>query len=146
MWNGIFIKTNTNPLLSRLRGVVVSVLATGPKGRGLILGRGDGILRAIKIRSTPSFGWEVKPGNPCRKILRHVKIRWRIKDTAQNSHSFVHSSYPLPDISAGGIARELWWTSQEFSPAGIIIIAMALHPHISPGRWTIGPLVAYRHE
>jgi hypothetical protein len=31
-------------------------------------------------------------------------------------------------------ARELWWTSQEFSPAGIIIIAMVLHPHISPGR------------
>jgi hypothetical protein len=24
-------------------------------------GRGDGFLRAIKIRGTPSFGWEVKP-------------------------------------------------------------------------------------
>jgi hypothetical protein len=29
--------------------------------------------RAIKIRSTPSFGWEVKPEVPCRKIIRHVK-------------------------------------------------------------------------
>jgi hypothetical protein len=52
---------------SRLGGVVVSVLATGPKGRGFLLAR------AIKIRSTPSFGWEVKPEAPCRKILQHVK-------------------------------------------------------------------------
>jgi hypothetical protein len=36
-------------------------------------GRGDGLLRAIKIRSTPSFEWEVKTEVPCRKILRHVK-------------------------------------------------------------------------
>jgi hypothetical protein len=57
----------------RLDGVVVSVLATGPKGRGFKPGRGDGFLRAIKIRSAPSFGWEVKPEVPCRKILRHVK-------------------------------------------------------------------------
>jgi hypothetical protein len=52
---------------------VASVLVTGPKGRGFEPGQGDGFLRAIKIRSTPSFGWEVKPEVPCRKILRHVK-------------------------------------------------------------------------
>jgi hypothetical protein len=51
---------------------VVSVLATGPKGRGFKPGRSDGFLRVIKIRSTPSFGWEVKPEIPCRKVLRHV--------------------------------------------------------------------------
>jgi hypothetical protein len=28
---------------------------------------------AIKIGSTPSFGWEVKPEVPCPKILRYVK-------------------------------------------------------------------------
>jgi hypothetical protein len=39
---------------SRLGGVVVSVLA------GFVPGQGDGFLRAIKIRSTPSFGWEIK--------------------------------------------------------------------------------------
>jgi hypothetical protein len=44
-----------------LVGVVVSVLATGPKGRGFELGQGDRFLRTIKIRGTPSFGWEVKP-------------------------------------------------------------------------------------
>jgi hypothetical protein len=52
---------------------VVSVIATGPKGRGFRPGRGDRFLRVIKIHSTPSFGWEVKPKAPCRKILRHIK-------------------------------------------------------------------------
>jgi hypothetical protein len=40
------------------------VLATGPEGRGFEPGQGDGFLRAIKIRSTPSFGWEVKQEGP----------------------------------------------------------------------------------
>jgi hypothetical protein len=61
---------------SSLCGIMISVLATGPKGRGLEPGRGDVLLRAIKIRSTPS--------------------------------------YLLRSDSAGGIAREFWWTSQEF--------------------------------
>jgi hypothetical protein len=52
---------------------VVSVLATGPKGCGFKPGRDDGFLRAITIRSTSSFEWEVKPKVTCRKILRHVK-------------------------------------------------------------------------
>jgi hypothetical protein len=33
----------------------------------------DGFLKTNKIRSTTSFGGEVKPSVPCRKILRHVK-------------------------------------------------------------------------
>jgi hypothetical protein len=52
---------------------VVSVLANGPNGRGFEPDKGDGFLRAIKIRSTPSFGWEVKPEVRCCNILRHVK-------------------------------------------------------------------------
>jgi hypothetical protein len=51
----------------------VSVLATGHKGRGLKPGRGDGFLRAIQIRRTPSSGWEVKPEDKSRKFLRHIK-------------------------------------------------------------------------
>jgi hypothetical protein len=46
-----------------LAGVVVSVLATGPKVRGFKPGRGWG----DKIHSTPSFGGEVKPSVPCRR-------------------------------------------------------------------------------
>jgi hypothetical protein len=107
-------------LLCRLGGVVVSVIATGLKGRRFKPGRGYSFLRAIKIRSTPSFEWEAKPQAPCRNILRHVK------------DSFVHSSYSLPHVSAGRIARELWWTSQEFSLSSIII-TMALPAHIHTG-------------
>jgi hypothetical protein len=42
-------------VLSRLGGIVVTVLATGPKGRGFKLSRNDVLLRSIKIRSTSSF-------------------------------------------------------------------------------------------
>jgi hypothetical protein len=49
---------------SRLGGVVVSVLATGPKVCGLEPGQGDGFLRAIKIRSTPSFQMGNRAGGP----------------------------------------------------------------------------------
>jgi hypothetical protein len=43
---------------------VVSVLATGPKGRGFEPGHGDGFLMAIKMHSTPSFQMESKTGGP----------------------------------------------------------------------------------
>jgi hypothetical protein len=40
---------------------------------GSIPAEGGGFSRAIKIRSTPSLGGEIKPSAPCRKIFRHVK-------------------------------------------------------------------------
>jgi hypothetical protein len=58
----------------RLGGVVVSVLATGPEFEP---GQDDGLFRAlmaIKIRSTPSFGWKVRPEVPCSKIYGMLKI------------------------------------------------------------------------
>jgi hypothetical protein len=56
-----------------LGGIMVIVLAIGPKVPGFKHAKDDGFLRAIKIRSTPSFGGEVKPLAPCHKTLRHVK-------------------------------------------------------------------------
>jgi hypothetical protein len=50
----IFVPQLIN-IISRLGGVVVNVLATGPKGLGF------------------KIGWEVKPEATCRKILRHAK-------------------------------------------------------------------------
>jgi hypothetical protein len=47
---------------SRLSGEVVSVLATGPKGREFEPGQSDGFLRTIKIRSTPSSRMGIKAG------------------------------------------------------------------------------------
>jgi hypothetical protein len=52
---------------------MVSVLATGPQGFGFKPSQDDGFLRAIKIRSPPSFRWEVNPEAACRKSLRHLK-------------------------------------------------------------------------
>jgi hypothetical protein len=58
---------------SRLRVVMVSILAIIPMVCGFKTGRDDGFLGTIQIRSTPSFGEKVKPEAPRRKILRHVK-------------------------------------------------------------------------
>jgi hypothetical protein len=58
--------------LSQL-GVVVSVLATGPKGFRFKAYPCDRFLRAMKICSMPSFGWKVKPESPRHKILQHIK-------------------------------------------------------------------------
>jgi hypothetical protein len=52
---------------------VVNVLAVGPKIRGLKPDQGRWIFRAIKIRSTLSFGGEIKPSVPCPEILRLLK-------------------------------------------------------------------------
>jgi hypothetical protein len=52
-------------LCSRL-GVVISILVTDPKGRVFKPGRGDGFLRATKIRSTRCMTWEVTLETPCR--------------------------------------------------------------------------------
>jgi hypothetical protein len=41
---------------SRLGGVMVSVLAIVLKVYGFIPGQGDGLLRVITIRGSPSFG------------------------------------------------------------------------------------------
>jgi hypothetical protein len=62
--------------VSRLSGKMVSLLVIIPKGRGFKPGRGDGFLRAIKIRSTPSFGGEVKPDFVVRfyGILNHFQV------------------------------------------------------------------------
>jgi hypothetical protein len=48
-------------------------LPLDPKVAGSNLAKAMDFLRAIKVRRTPSFGWEVKPEVPCRKILRRVK-------------------------------------------------------------------------
>jgi hypothetical protein len=49
-------------LHSRLGGVVVSVLATGPKSWGFEPGQGDGYFKGDKIRSTPSSRMGSKAG------------------------------------------------------------------------------------
>jgi hypothetical protein len=104
--------------------VTISVLATGPKVRGLKPGRGDKFSRTIKIRITTSFGGEVKPSVPCRKILRHSKELYEyVRYISWQNPLFsspVSSWFATRWLSTGRIARESWWTNQDFSPVDII--------------------------
>jgi hypothetical protein len=86
---------------------MVSVLAVGPKIYGFRLSRGDGVLRAITIRGTPSFGGEVTPSAPCRKFLRHFKDLYEEIFRKQNSAFYSpRFSDLLLDSSASRISRE----------------------------------------
>jgi hypothetical protein len=49
-------------------GLVVSMLASGTRVRGLKPGRSRRIFSGVKILSMPSFGGEVKPFAPCRRF------------------------------------------------------------------------------
>jgi hypothetical protein len=78
---------------------------------------GDGFLRAIEIRSTPSFGGKVKSSAPCRKIL------WYVKNTFEllTIHYFLRELLLLCFYFILLVGSpELWWTNQEFSPVDII--------------------------
>jgi hypothetical protein len=60
-------------MLVGLGGIVVSGLAIGQRLAGSNLAEDDEFLLAMEIRSTTSFGVEVKQPVPNCKILRHVK-------------------------------------------------------------------------
>jgi hypothetical protein len=61
-------------------GINLSSLPLDPRFEGSNPNEDDVLSRAIKIRSTTSFGGEVKPMFPCRKILRHVKYPYSMKE------------------------------------------------------------------
>jgi hypothetical protein len=80
---------------------LVSMLAIGPKVQVINPDQDDGFLRAIKIRSTPSFGEEVKPESPRRIILRHLKdhLGSMNKNTSQGQiHHLLRSFLLLASI------------------------------------------------
>jgi hypothetical protein len=62
-----------------LGGLLVIVLAIGPKVHTFKPSRGRWILRWIKIRNT-SFRGEVMPVVPCRNILQRVKDPYSMKE------------------------------------------------------------------
>jgi hypothetical protein len=84
-----------NAIFSRLGGVVVSVLATGPKGCGFEPGQGDGFLRAIKISSTPSSRMGSKAGRSL--VVRFYGMQKNSKNPTgmnrQNSNFLSSISY-----------------------------------------------------
>jgi hypothetical protein len=52
----------------KLGGLVVACLTLDPRFAGSYPAEDDGSLRAIKIRSTTSFGGKVKKSVPCRRF------------------------------------------------------------------------------
>jgi hypothetical protein len=79
---------------------MLSVLATGPKVCGFEPSQGNGFLMMIKICSTSSFRWEVKPEAPCHRILWHVKDLLKSHGNGQTKFSFTLSTLLLtPEIS-----------------------------------------------
>jgi hypothetical protein len=97
----------------------------------------------MKILSTPSFEGEVKPVAPCHKFLRHIEEHFEVWTEILRKVKFI-IPFALPPVcyqmTAGRIARELWWTNQKFSSVDIIPpwFYMLLY-HL--GGWKIGPVV-----
>jgi hypothetical protein len=78
---------------------------------------GDGFLNSVKFRSSLSFGGEVKPSVPCRKVLRLAKITSKYEQRYfEVQINYLRQVPPdlLVDYSAGKISRGLWWTNQGF--------------------------------
>jgi len=86
-------------------------MSLDPKFEGSNAGRGYEFLRAIKIYHTPSLGGELKPSDPCPKILPHVKLTSKYEQSCLEGqiHHFLHQVPPdllLLDF-AGKTAREI---------------------------------------
>jgi hypothetical protein len=92
-----------------------SLVVIAPKVRGLKPGRGRLIFKGDKVRSRTAFGGEVKPSAPCRKILRHVKNPYSMKEIfrSQNSRIFITCFSCFATRCLLVTARELWWVNQE---------------------------------
>jgi predicted butyrate kinase (DUF1464 family) len=91
---------------------VVSVLAIGLGVLRLKPGRGLWILSATKIRSTPSFGGEVKPSAHVVTFYGVLKTLRCIKEILLKAKSSPVLSALLLDESAGRVFRELVWMNQ----------------------------------
>jgi hypothetical protein len=99
-----------------LKGLVVTVLAIGPKVRGFKPSREQRIFKGDKIRRMTSFGGEIKPSAPCRKILQHVTDPcgvWQIYLASIINENFSPRFYLLHYKAFLLVfSRELWWINQ----------------------------------
>jgi hypothetical protein len=98
-----------------LSGIMVSMLAIGPKVHRFKPGWGDGFLGVIKICSMPSFRGEVKPLAPWHKCLRHVKnLAQYERDTASAKFKDVSRQIPASLLDVCAVTRECWWMHQDW--------------------------------
>jgi hypothetical protein len=92
---------------------MVSVLSIEPNVRGFKPGRGQLILRAIKVRNTPTFRREVIPSNPLRNILRHVKYPYIIPYILCRLNSMKCLTNSLLRYLMPAATREYLWMNQD---------------------------------
>jgi hypothetical protein len=85
---------------SRLGGIVVSVLATGPKGCGFKPGQVDGFFQSDK---NPQHTFLSDGKVPCRKILWHVKELLKSHRDEQTKFSFTRPSPTSPQVSGSEV-------------------------------------------
>jgi hypothetical protein len=92
-----------------LGGVICIVLAIGPKVRGLKPSRERWLFNGEKIRSMTSFGGEVKPSSPGRKILQNVKYSLKYdrytKVLRQNSADIARKFLPASLLGVSAATR-----------------------------------------
>jgi hypothetical protein len=91
---------------------------------------GDRLLRETKIRSTLSFGGQVKPSIPCPRFCGMLKKpSTHEKDMSQDKYTIPLPVYPalLLDDSVDRIARDLQWTKKEFFLVDIMASMLIYH-------------------
>jgi hypothetical protein len=115
----------------RLGGVVVSELATGPKGSGVEPGQGDGFLRAIKIRSTPYPRMGSKAGRShVVKLYGMYKISWSPTGMNRLNSHFLRPFPTAPEESLM-TARALWYSHVSPSRSRLLSGSQSLSPRDS---------------
>ena len=89
------------------------MLAFGTQVRGFKPGRSRRIFQGEKILSTPSFGGEVKPSDPCRRFAackRFLNVMWKSGISGKIHRPFLaHIVPPLAtSISGETTSGESW--------------------------------------
>jgi hypothetical protein len=99
-------------------GLVVSVLAIGPKVRGFKPSLGD-----VFLRSMTFLRREVMPSAPCRKVLRRVREPFEVSNRYFVRQNSFPSSVPPASLlydPDGRISGKILCTNHEFSPVDTI--------------------------
>jgi hypothetical protein len=105
-----------------LGGLLVIVIAIEPKVRGFKPDRGRWIFKGDKTSSTTSFGGEVRPAVPRRKILRHVKRHPTVWKRCLSAKFTDNSRQVFPALLLGVPAG--YYQRSLVSESGIVITQM----------------------
>jgi hypothetical protein len=109
-------------------------LPLDPRFAGPNVAKNDGLLRAIKIRSTISFRGDVKPSLSCCKILQHVKDLMRYDRDTQRQNS-VAISRPVSSEFLFGVSAATRATLVNGSGMIRTQMGSTIHQKMVPVAW-----------